>query len=498
MRKAAIIIWSILTIVFTVILAPVMAADIELIGAGARSISLGRAYVGEIGDSNSIFSNPAGLGGIGTMELSSMFANFAGDVTYTNLNAAIPTEYGNIGIGYLGARVGNLVFTTIEANGRIGSAGEFSYGSNIIAVAYSRKLWESTYLGITGKYYNDGSSQVANGSGASIDIGAIYKFNDKLRLGLSGQNILNTGMKWDTGITDPIPYNLKAGLIYQPNDVFEGLLDVEQTQGRPMLVKAGLETKIWKNVGIRIGAEQMTQGQGENYFNYSAGVGLAVDRFRVDYAYYRDMLVSDNSTHFVSFTIDFPAVASWKFDKKEEKPSGQVIEPVIVAETPVTEQSVSGSEKETGFFVPDEKEVNKIKQPTPAVSNAQGVRDYLNLLDSKIKKNKAKGNTAKVKELKKEKNRTLRKWKAEQEKTTAPKPAAKKAAAKKVVLKKTSVKKVSSSVLAEKKAKNYIKQLNSKIKINKARGNTVKVKELQQERQMAVDRWNQLKSRSPR
>jgi len=142
-------------------------ADIMQIGAGARSISMGRAYAGELGDVNSMFINPAGLSAINTFELSSMYVNFAGDVSYTLLSAAYPFRFGVIGVGYLGAFSGDLALTTIESTGRIGADGVFNYASNIMSVSYAGNPSDQLSLGLSGKYYSKGSPQVsgANGSG---------------------------------------------------------------------------------------------------------------------------------------------------------------------------------------------------------------------------------------------------------------------------------------------------------------------------------------------
>ena len=326
------------------------AADIELIGAGARSVSLGRAYAGELGYSNSIFINPAGLSGIGSYEISSMFANFAGDVNYSNINAAFPAFGGVIGVGYLGASVGDMAITTIEANGRIGASGGFNYNSDIIALSYARKVNDNLALGAGGKYYNSGNSLSSNGSGMALDLGAVYQLNEKLTIGLAGLNLLCTGMQWNSGATDQIPYTLNAGIIYKLNDVFECLIDADKVQNQPVLFKAGTEMKIWKSLDVRIGAEEMTQGSGQNYFNYTAGVGLTIGQLTVDYAYYRDMLVTDNSTHFISISIAFPV----------ETRSGAAVKTIAPATFPTTQEVKKAAAKPKQLTAPQAAKRHKV------------------------------------------------------------------------------------------------------------------------------------------
>ena len=461
----------------------VYAVDISRMGAGARSISLGKAYTGALGDVNSMFINPAGLSTVNTFELSSMYVNYAGDVSYTLLSAAYPFRFGVVGVGYLGAFSGDLAITTVESTGRIGAVGLFNYSSNIMSVSYAGNPSDRLSLGLSGKYYSKGSPQVSggNGSGMSVDMGAVYKLSDSLKIGLSGQNLLNTGIKWDGGITETIPYDLKAGLVFNPNNKMTAMLDAEKVQDSDVLLRAGAEYEFKDDLWLRIGAEQMQAGIGSSYWNYSGGIGLKLGEMKIDYAYYRDTLVMDNSSHFISVSMSFPGVASRKAEKKVR----EINKEQSTAESGVT-AAVPTPEAKPVLFITEE--AKKIPEQPSSGLTEQKVRNYINLLDSKIKAYKAKGNVAKVKELRKEKQKTLNKWKAVQKKHTAPKKT----------VKKTAAKKTSSQGLAEKKAKDYITLLNSKIKKYKAKGNTAKVKELQIERQRAVDRWQEIRRRPVR
>jgi len=354
MRKILLFLFMVIFIAMTS--SSAMCADIMQIGAGARSISLGRAYVGELGDANSMMLNPAGINRIATFELSSMYANFASDVSYTVINAAMPTQFGVIGIGYTGSSVADLMITTMEETGRIGSIGSFNYGSNVMYVSYAGQPTENLSLGISGKYYSKGASQISGGTGTgmSVDLGSVYKVNENLRLGFSGQNLFNTGIKWENGVNESIPYNLRAGMVLTPNDKLTVMLDAEKQQGSQVLFKAGSEFNIWRNLWIRGGAEQMSQGEGQSYINYTGGVGLKIGELKIDYAYYRDTLVLDNSTHFVSITVDFPVYGPGKVFKEEAAP--ERIEPVPGESIIIDEDRAPVSIRKT---IPVKKEIKK-------------------------------------------------------------------------------------------------------------------------------------------
>ena len=115
------------------------------------------------------------------------------------------------------------------------------------------------------------------------------------------------------------------------------------------------------------------------------------------------------------------------------------------------------------------------KQPTQ-----QEVADYIKLLDAKITFNRAQGNTAKVKELQAEKQRTLNRWKTIQQggKAPAAAPAAKTPAA------------PLPSTQAEVRAR--LQTLDSQIASARAQGNSARVKALQAEKQRVVRHWQNI------
>lgn len=115
------------------------------------------------------------------------------------------------------------------------------------------------------------------------------------------------------------------------------------------------------------------------------------------------------------------------------------------------------------------------KQPTQ-----QEVADYIKLLDAKITFNRAQGNTAKVKELQAEKQRTLNRWKTIQQggKAPAAAPAAKTPAA------------PLPSTQAEVRAR--LQTLDSQIASARAQGNSARVKALRAEKQRVVRHWQNI------
>lgn len=121
------------------------------------------------------------------------------------------------------------------------------------------------------------------------------------------------------------------------------------------------------------------------------------------------------------------------------------------------------------------------KEPT-----RQEVAEYIKLLDAKITFNRAQGNTAKVKELKAEKQRTLNRWKAIQQgqpAKTKPAPT-------------TTPKTVTSPLPSTQQAvRARLQSLDSEIASAKSQGNTARVRSLRAEKQRVLKHWQTVQRR---
>jgi len=286
----------------------VFAAEAIDIGAGARSIGMGRAYNAVTADGYSLFANPAGIAGLNSIQVVSMYGELSGDVAYTQLGAEFPTQYGVFGIGYAGSKAGEIVVSTVDASGRIVPFTTFNYGNDLYLFSYGNRYKDRLDYGITLKSFRKGSSQIQGGEGTGMnaDAGLTYQIDKRLRLGLSLRNIMMGDMgaiKWGNGYVEALPLELKLGLALQPREDILCLFDVNSKSEYPSDAKAGIEWSINKNFSLRAGAEQLAASDYSRYINYSAGVGINYGSIKFDYAYYYDTILSYNSRHFVSFAV---------------------------------------------------------------------------------------------------------------------------------------------------------------------------------------------------
>jgi len=281
--------------------------DASKLGLGARSVSLGRTSVALYDDINSMFINPAMAADLKTYNLSSMYVNLSEDISFTQFGGALPTERGAFGGQLLGSFSGGLVETTVEAGRIIPSGATFDYSDALYTLIYGNKYREDLSFGIGLKFFNQDFAKFGKGNGFDLDLALLWTPNEKLKVGLVQQNTLpySAGGKieWSTGYSEGIPFNTKLGFSYQLRDNLLWLTDFDYAANRPLLAHLGAEWKPVELLALRAGVDQYPENPDKAVTNYTLGVGLTINMFNFDYAYYLDNLLADNNAHFFSVRI---------------------------------------------------------------------------------------------------------------------------------------------------------------------------------------------------
>ncbi|NQU16477.1 MAG: S-layer homology domain-containing protein [Candidatus Saganbacteria bacterium] len=319
----------------------------------ARVIGLGSAYVGLADDSASIYTNPAGLSGIGKLQLSSMFGSFMEEYSYTSFTLAYPTKYGVFGFGYAGSSIAGAPVSRIKAGtentadpiyeidtskGTVSNSNAvavLSYGTKAdrfieneiltnakVAVGASLRLFSA---GLSGGGITGGDA-----SGMDLDLGAQAQPISWLKVGVVGKHILPASMggklTYAGGHSESYPATLVLGTsvkVLGGKDAvrsFRGqevtlVADVRSnvTQKLPTTAHVGVEWKPVSLISLRVGVDQAAVAGGvEN--NLSAGVGLNMKGFRFDYGYHQFASAPGMSNNYFSISYGLPEI---KTEKKE-------------------------------------------------------------------------------------------------------------------------------------------------------------------------------------
>jgi len=402
--KLNILLFLSLTIFFS--LAPEISAayiktttDPMRIGVGARALGMGKAFVGLADDSTALFMNPGGLAQLDSWQVTSMSTKLINEIDYLTFGGVYPTEYGNIGFGYIGASISGSFITDFsfveDPDGRIypvATAEALTYSNSVVLFSYATEAKrfssfeilgiksDNLMLGANFKLFSQGLSGVTagggNASGMDVDIGALYTVNDWMKVGVNFIDFLPPDMGGKlvyqgSTLEESIPEVIKLGTavkimgdkgLYPSDQDLYGMLDIDTrtTQALyPQIMHLGLE--YWPNeiLALRFGIDQdvagrVATGEVELTSNLCAGVGFLYEGFRFDYAYHQYGGVQSNDTHYMSVSYGFVE------PKPEVIPEKPKVKTYFMINSPVDKSVVYDEEVKVSGIVTNLDEVRRI------------------------------------------------------------------------------------------------------------------------------------------
>ncbi|HAR62662.1 MAG TPA: hypothetical protein DF296_07955 [Candidatus Margulisbacteria bacterium] len=177
--------------------------DVNKVTIGASNIAKGKTYTSDIGDIFGIYANPAAIGSIKGLELTTMYSNYLSNYQYYVLGGTIPYNNFVIGLGYSGYSMDGIPETDFSAEenrifktGTSFSSGERSFMISL-ATALNETILRRVYLGAGLKVINqfvDGNQRFGYGVNGGLIIPR-FVFDD-LDVGLVGFNIIKSKLKW--------------------------------------------------------------------------------------------------------------------------------------------------------------------------------------------------------------------------------------------------------------------------------------------------------------
>jgi hypothetical protein len=245
-------------------------------GAGARPLSMGRAFTAVSDDVDAIFWNPAGLATFRSNQIALQHAPLPLGGAYQSLAYAQPLyNAGHIGIGILNLTSGNIDKIGSSAATFDVPIGSFDQRETGYLFSYANRVRERWDVGGTLKMAEniiDGKSE----RGFGADAGTLYRVNERFTLGASVINLLRPVYSFASE-KEKFPALLRTGgaLKFFSGQVTTAL-DIDKTIGsrRDYKWHWGIEGYAIKNIILRMGLEQN---------EYSAGVGIRWSSFQLDY-----------------------------------------------------------------------------------------------------------------------------------------------------------------------------------------------------------------------
>jgi len=320
-------------------------------GAGARSLGMGKAYVGVSDDASATYWNSAGLTQLSQKEIVALHAILFEDTIYDFVSYAHPLEKsGTLGLGIVNLHSSNFNYNTSGED-----EGTFSENEIAFILSYGRRVLDNLSCGVSLKFINQNFADHSD-MGFGTDAGILYKPLSGLSLGLNLQNMIKPKLKLKTD-TDTYPLSLNLGASYKMfNDNMTLSIHAQKTEHQSFKMHYGAEYCLLHLLAFRAGIDET---------EITAGLGFRWGNFQIDYAYayhdawgkYRDL----GSSHRIGLSV--------RFGKKEVGVSSEVMEEAVGVSSKAMEEAVGVSSEAMEEAVGVSSESLTAGRPLPTISS---------------------------------------------------------------------------------------------------------------------------------
>jgi len=258
---------------------------------GARSLAMGGTYVALANTAEAIFLNPGGLSQITGTEISLFYQKPFGldDVNIGSASASVPLWRTRLNLGLL-------------------TLGNSLYQEQVFFLAYSKSHQGRIYYGVGLKYQSIKIDGYGSDGTLGVDIGLVVPIHRQLSLGFVAKNINRPSVGKSR---EKLPQTFSTGLALYPHPRMILNLEIFKDVRFEQEIRFGVEFKAFDNLALRTGTSN-------NPSRFSAGFGIHVNRFTVDYAFFTHNDLG--LTQQMSFSIHFG---------RKKETAKQAKEPVI-------------------------------------------------------------------------------------------------------------------------------------------------------------------------
>lgn len=253
-----------------------LSAGLDDMPVGARSMGMGATYVALANTADALFLNPGGLSQITGTAVSLFYQKPFGleDLNFGTATVSFPVWRTRLNLGFL-------------------TLGNNLYKEQVVRFGYSRNYKEKIYYGGSISYQSIQIDGYGSAGTLGLDIGLVLPLTEQLSLGFVAKNINRPNIGQSE---EKLPQTFTTGLSLNPHPKLILNLEIFKDVRFKQEVRFGAEIQVFENLALRTGA-------GNNPNSFSAGVGITVKQFTIDYA-----LFTHNDlglTHQMSFSIHF-------------------------------------------------------------------------------------------------------------------------------------------------------------------------------------------------
>jgi len=241
------------------------AANFLLVGAGARAVGMGSAFVAVSNDITAMYWNPAGITRINQSQAMFSHAKWFADISHNYAGVIVPIQnFGTLGIHASFMNMGTMERTTIAQPDGTGET--FTAGSYALGISYARSLTDRFAIGFNGKYL---SEQIYHSTarGIAFDIGTLFQTRlNGMNLGMS---IANYGTKMRMSGRDMLLQADIDPLIEGNNENLNAYLDTD-AYDLPLIFRVGVSMDVLKgiaNSNLIISMDALHPNNDKEYMN---------------------------------------------------------------------------------------------------------------------------------------------------------------------------------------------------------------------------------------
>ncbi|OGS21283.1 MAG: hypothetical protein A2252_08435 [Elusimicrobia bacterium RIFOXYA2_FULL_39_19] len=221
---------------------------------GARPAGMGNAFTAISDDCNAIYTNASGISQVKSLQVSASHIIWFEDITNTSIALVQPMGLNAVGVG-----INYLSMGAIEARDNFGNiqAENSTVNSNVISLAYSRKISSQFSVGITAKNVTQ-KLGIYSGYCATTDISSLYKTKAGEGDFSAGIALQNLGSQMTIAdVSNPIPAITRVGFCYAPVNILKIAIDIDKSNDSDMKIAAGVEYIYQRAFAFRAGATQI-------------------------------------------------------------------------------------------------------------------------------------------------------------------------------------------------------------------------------------------------
>ena len=256
------------------------------IGVGARAAALGGAYTATTGDLEAIGWNPAGLLGIGERSAALSYTSYLVDTETGFLSVGRPGERRDWALSVNYVSYGDMRRTDSQG-ADLGTFGAFDLAAYLTA---AQQVWGGrATLGASLKAIYSSIDDYTSDAYA-VDLGIIAPGPVAgMTLGASLANVGTVRSGYTSGYEDDLPVLIRLGVTHRPAHMplpMVLLADLTVPNDNDAYLTFGAEIRVADRLYLRPGYSLQNAGvDGDESLGVSAGAGLELARYRLDYAF---------------------------------------------------------------------------------------------------------------------------------------------------------------------------------------------------------------------